>query len=123
MIISHLVVLSMRNVLDKFVEKIKTHIWCSIIFFFENRAVYEIMPKNTVELGRPQMTIWCIRIACWIPKAKNTHSEYIILITFPLQQWLDERASVLSYMYIFSLNKTFERRYVYYLLFFIYFVQ
>jgi hypothetical protein len=27
------------------------------MFFFENRAVYEIIWKNTVERGRPQMTI------------------------------------------------------------------
>jgi hypothetical protein len=38
----------MRNILDKAVEKIKTHILC-LIFFFENRAVYEIMSKNMVE--------------------------------------------------------------------------
>jgi hypothetical protein len=25
------------------------------------------------------MTIWRMRIACWIPKATNTHSEYVIL--------------------------------------------
>ena len=51
-------------------------------------AIYEIMWKNTVELDRPQMTIWRMRIACWIPKAKNTHSEYVIHIAFPRQQWL-----------------------------------
>ena len=37
-----------------------------------NRAVYEIMWKNTVERGRSQMAIWRMRIACWIPKATNT---------------------------------------------------
>jgi hypothetical protein len=26
------------------------------------------------------MTIWHMRIACWIPKAKRTHSEYVILL-------------------------------------------
>jgi len=31
------------------------------IFFFENRAVYEIMRKNFVEAARSQMTIWHIR--------------------------------------------------------------
>ena len=43
----------------KVIEKIKTRILCSVTFFFfflENRAVYEIMWKNTVEPGRPQMT-------------------------------------------------------------------
>jgi hypothetical protein len=56
----------------------------------ENRAVYEIMWENIVEPGRPQMTIWRMRIARWIPKATNTHSEYVIIIAFPLQQWLRE---------------------------------
>ena len=38
----------MRNVLDKVVEKIKTHILCSITFY-ENRAAYDIISKNVVE--------------------------------------------------------------------------
>ena len=38
-----------------------------------------------------------MRIACWITKATDTHSEYVIPITFPLQQCLLERASVLRY--------------------------
>jgi len=33
-----------------------------------------------------------MRIACWIPKASDIHSEYVILIAFPLLQWLHERA-------------------------------
>jgi hypothetical protein len=49
---------------------------CPITFsFFENHAVYETMWKNTVQPGKPQMSIWRMRIACWIPKATNTHSE------------------------------------------------
>jgi len=41
-----------------------------------------------------------MRIACWIPKATNAYSKYIMRIYFPLQQWLHERASVLRYTYI-----------------------
>jgi len=53
----------------KVVEKIKTHFMFNNVFFFsENHAVYEIMWKNIVERGRPQMTIWRMRIACWIPR-------------------------------------------------------
>jgi len=54
--------------------------------FFENPAVYEIMWKNTVELDRPPMTIRHMHIACWIPRVTDTHSKYVILIAFPLQQ-------------------------------------
>jgi len=35
-----------------------------LFFFFENRAVYEIMWKNVVE---PDTSIRCILISCWIP--------------------------------------------------------
>jgi len=56
----------------KFVEKLETHILCSITPPRQNRAVYEIMWKNIVELDRPQMIIWSMHIACWIRKAENT---------------------------------------------------
>jgi hypothetical protein len=69
-------------------------------FFLENHAVYEITWKNTVERSRPQMTRWRIRKACWIRGATNTISGCVILIAFPLQQWLHERASMLRYTYI-----------------------
>ena len=42
------------------------------------------------------MTKWRMRIACWIPKATHIQSEYVIRVAFPQQQWLGERASVLS---------------------------
>ena len=59
----------------KAVEKIKTHILCSLTFlFFENRAVYEIVWKNIVKRGRPTIIIWRTRIACRISKA-NTHAH------------------------------------------------
>jgi hypothetical protein len=97
------------------VDKIKTHIFCSIIFFFfENCAVYEIMWKNIVEPDRPQMTIWRMRIACWIPKATNTHLEYVILIAVALHQWLHECASMLLLCvhYISCLTSAFARELV-----------
>jgi hypothetical protein len=53
--------------------------------------------KNILDPDRPQMTIWLMRIACRMPKATNTHSEYVILIAFLLWQWLHERASALRY--------------------------
>jgi hypothetical protein len=52
------------------------------------------------ELDRLQMKIWRMRIACWIPKATNTHSENVILVACPLQHRLGERSSVTQYSYI-----------------------
>ena len=74
-------------------------------FFFLNRAVYEEMWKNNVERGRSQMTIWRMRMHAeylWLQKPvmfKN-QSCCVILIAFPQQQWLHERASMLPYTYI-----------------------
>ena len=53
-------------------------------FVFESLAVFEKVSKNIAQPGRPQMTIRGMRIACWIPKATNTHSEYVILIAFSI---------------------------------------
>jgi hypothetical protein len=46
------------------------------------------------------MTVWRMRIACWIPKATNTNLGCAIITAFPLQQWLQERALILCYTYI-----------------------
>jgi hypothetical protein len=36
-------------------------------------------------------------IACWVTNATNAQTVCVIFIAFPLQQWLDERASMLRY--------------------------
>jgi hypothetical protein len=51
----------MRNVSDKICrENQNTHFIFNSPRPPENLAVYEIVWKNIVEPGRPQMTIWCI---------------------------------------------------------------
>ena len=54
---------------------------------FCDKSAYIYIYIYILEPDRPQLTLRCMRIACWIPKATKTHSEYVILITFPLQQW------------------------------------
>jgi len=101
MFISCSLLLRVKNVSVKVVEKIKTRFFLCPITFFENRAFYVIMWENYGRV-RPQMTIWRMRITCWIPKATNTHSGFTYsesVIAFPLQQWLHEGASLLRYMY------------------------
>ena len=64
---------------------------------FENRSIYEIVWKNVVEPGRPQMIILSMRIICWVTKATSTLSECVMLIAFQRQRWLRERLSMLRY--------------------------
>ena len=80
----------------KFVGKIRTHILCSVTFSLKSYRLLDNVEKIIVERCRPQMKIRRMRIAWWIPKAKNIHSEYVMFITFPLQRSLHKRASSLS---------------------------
>jgi hypothetical protein len=85
MIVSRSVLLKMRNFSYNLCrENQNAHFM--FIFFFENLVVYEITWKYTVQPNRPQTTILCVRVAWWIPKAKNTPPEYVLLTSFPLQQ-------------------------------------
>ena len=98
LIISHSILLRMGNISGKNCREPQTHILCSITFF--PKIVSFIIWKNILERGIPQMTVWRKRIACWEPKAKSTHLEYVILITLLLQQWFHERTSILRCTYI-----------------------
>jgi hypothetical protein len=44
--------------------------------------------------------IRCMRFVCWVTKATEGRLLHIILIAFPRQQWLRERALLLRYVYI-----------------------
>jgi len=46
--------------------------------------------KNVLELDRPEMKIWRMRIACCMTTATDRHLYYVIrvFIAFPQQQWL-----------------------------------
>jgi len=44
------------------------------------------MWKNIAQPDTPQMATQRMRIACWIPKSTNIHSEYVVIIASPLQQ-------------------------------------
>jgi hypothetical protein len=68
--------------------------------FFKKIVPFMRCAENMVEPDRPQMTIWCMPIACWMTEATNTHSEYITLTAFPLQQWLHEHFSMLRCTYL-----------------------
>ena len=97
LIISHSVLLRMRNISDKFYRENQNTDLYSIIFCFRKSCGSEIMWKNIVGPGRSQMTERRIHVACWIPKAKNTLTEYVLLTDFLLQQSMHERASILRH--------------------------
>jgi hypothetical protein len=54
--------------------------------------------ENIAEQERSQMTIWCMRIAFWIPKATYTLSGDVIIIALllPQRQFHSDSARQLS---------------------------
>ena len=100
LITSHSFLLRMKNVSDKSCREDQTHIFCSITYCTDNCAIYDVMWKNTVDPNRHWRTIGCKTFACHIPKAKDTHSEYVILKAILVQQCLHEYALVSHYMYV-----------------------
>ena len=50
-----------------------------------------------------------MRIACWVNKATNRHSEYVILTAFSLQKWLLDPPSMLRYSTLPVLLYTYTR--------------
>jgi hypothetical protein len=78
----------MRNISGKsHRENQNTHFYIQQIFT-ENRAVYEIMWKSfgTARQATDDNITLRMRFVCWIPKATDTHSEYIIPIALPRQE-------------------------------------
>ena len=81
----------------KVVSKIKSHILCSMTFFFPgSRAVYLIMWKKygrSRQAADNNMAHALCMLDNW-GKNTETHSEYLILIASPWKQWLRERVLV-----------------------------
>jgi hypothetical protein len=96
-IISCSFLLRMRYVSEQVVKEVKTHFVFNKVF----RTSY-LLWDNAEKYSRAQQSrddhiIWPMRFACGISKVTDTHSEYVILIAFPHQQCLQERAAVSRY--------------------------
>jgi hypothetical protein len=76
MTVSHYILFRMKNILDKSCRENQNTHFLSNNFFFENRVVHEIMPKTLVEPeATNDVTVWRIRVACWISKTIQTHAR------------------------------------------------
>jgi hypothetical protein len=67
----------MSHVSDKSCKENQNKFYIKYLYFFENHAIHELMFKYIVEPGRPQMTVWLVGIACWIPTATDAHSHIV----------------------------------------------
>ena len=92
MIITRSVLLRKRNISDKICRENRSRVTPP-----PNGAAYKIMWKSEVQ---PVSIIQSMSFECWLSKATNTHSQYVIFTAFLLQQWLQEGLSILRYTYI-----------------------
>jgi len=83
---SRSVLFRIRNASEQIFTEYQNRNFMFNIFLFRKNAIYEIIRKNIERPGRPQMTIWRMLILCCKSNAKDKHSEYVIIIAFPLQQ-------------------------------------
>jgi hypothetical protein len=109
MIISHWILLIIRNVSDKYLEK--NHTFYSIE---QKKIVFpKIVPlrDNVKRSGTPghataDNIIRRMHFSCLKTKAKDLSSEYVVRLAFAWQQWLHERTSILCYTYVDCLVKS-----------------
>jgi hypothetical protein len=85
-------------------ESQNTHFMFNNFFFWKSRHLWD----NVEKYGRDRQAtddniIQHMHFACWITKATNTHSECVMLLAFPWQQWLCECTSML-HMYVHCLS-------------------
>ena len=82
MAISRWLLLRMRNVWDKVVEKFEIHFVLNNFLFLRDMRLWD----NVEKYGRARLStdgsVWRMCFACWISKAINTHSEYVILLLY-----------------------------------------
>ena len=113
MIVSRSVLFSMRNVSDKICRENQN---ARIMF---SNFLPKILPcmKYCGKYGTDgQVTddnaIRHMRFTWWVTKATDSHSEHVILIDFPLHQWLRESASMLGYRHVACLVQVFIYRHL-----------
>ena len=64
--------LEWKTAQTKVVKEIRTHILCSITFFFLILPLWDNLEKYCTAGEATDDNIWRMRIACWIPKATDT---------------------------------------------------
>jgi len=100
MIISLSVLLRMRNVSDNTCRENQSKHLIFNNFLPEVVLFMSYCGKIRENQTKDDNIIRRMRISCWIAKATDTHSEYVIPTGFPRQQWLCDGASILLlYLY------------------------
>jgi hypothetical protein len=84
----------------KLVQKIKTHMLCSITFSLNSCRLWDYGGKIRYSQTGHRWHYNMAHELCMLDnEGRDPHSQYVIFIPFPLQQWLQERAWMWCYKY------------------------
>jgi hypothetical protein len=90
-IISRWILLRMRYVSEKSCRGSQnTHFVFNNFFWKLCRLWGDVEIYGRTGQATDDNIIGLMRIACWVTTATDTHSEYVMLIAFPRQQWLHD---------------------------------
>jgi hypothetical protein len=93
--------LKLEVIHTKVVEKINTHFTFNDIFRESWRLRNDVERYSKAGEATDENILRPMSFKCWISKATNTHSLYVILVSFSRRQWLRQCVSVLRYTHIF----------------------
>jgi hypothetical protein len=93
------ILLRMRNVSYKSCRENQNTYWMFNNFFPKILPFMRLCGKIWWHMATNDNVIWCMHFACWITKATNTHSEYVILL-FHVNNDFANVSQCYSYMYI-----------------------
>jgi hypothetical protein len=93
MIISDWILPRMRNISDKSCKENQNTCLCLVTFPCKSCRLWDNMEKyGTTRQATDDNITRRMRFACWITKATDTHSEYIILTAFSRQLWFRQKS-------------------------------
>ena len=81
----------------------KETFYVQFFFFFRKLCHLRDDVEKYCRPGHGRMTIRRTRFVCWITKATDTHSDYVILTAFSMPAWINEHTSMSRYTYSVNL--------------------
>ena len=101
----------MRNVSHKSCRENQTHIWCSITCFRKSCRLWDNVKKYGGARGATNdVTIWRIRVACWISNATRLHTPTPLRHTHARTHSRAHTQTNMSYLLLFHGNNDSRTR-------------
>jgi hypothetical protein len=103
--ISQWIILRMRKITGKICAKNQKMFYLQWLFSRKSYRLWDnVENRDTYGEGTEDNTTRSMRVARWINKAENTHSEYVILMAFPCKDGYAKAPMLRLYKYLHYLS-------------------